>query len=107
MDGIDAFHVHAQATADRYDFRANLSDADLQGIIMILYSLGLREMDGRLLYPGESEEPSKDSAHVAQSPTSPLPPRRPGVERRIAAVLFALVVGAAVILAVLHRQGYL
>ena len=96
-----------RASVKNHFQKANLSDADLQGIIMILYSLGLREMDGRLLYPGESEEPSKDSAHGAQSPTSHLPPRRPGVGRRIAAVLFALVVGAAVILAVLHRQGYL
>ena len=96
-----------RASVKNHFQKANLSDTDLQGIIMILYSLGLREMDGRLLYPGESEEPPKDSAHVAQSPVSPLPPRRPGVGRRIAAVLFALVVGAAVILAVLHRQGYL
>ena len=33
MDGIDAFHVHAQATADRHDFRADLADADDQQVL--------------------------------------------------------------------------
>ena len=95
-----------RASVKNHFQKVNLSDADLQGIVMILYSLGLREKDGRLLYPGESEKPPKDSPQVAHCPTGLLPPRRPSIGSRIAAVLFALVVGIAVILAAIYLRGF-
>lgn len=96
-----------RASVKNHFQKASLSDADLQGIIMILYSLGLREKDGRLLYPGESEEPPKVSAQVEQRPASSISTEHTSFGKRIAAALFALLVGAAAVLAVLHLQGFL